>query len=115
MDDLRLYGSVILAAAGFLSGRRATAHWAALDQLADFSVTQTKERVVVDGHYATGAGSSAGIDMALSLAGRIAGDGSAQAMPLLIEYAPQPSYDAGTREAASAKVVDKLVTLFGHD
>ncbi|WP_405796467.1 DJ-1/PfpI family protein [Streptomyces sp. NBC_01506] len=108
-------GSLILAAAGILAGRRATTHWAALDQLADFSVTPTKERVVVDGHYATGAGVSAGIDMALVLAGRIAGDDVAQAVQLLIEYAPQPPYDAGTKEAASAEVVDKLFTLFGHN
>ncbi|WP_326613388.1 DJ-1/PfpI family protein [Streptomyces scopuliridis] len=106
-------GSLILAAAGVLSGRRATSHWGALEQLADFSVTPAKERVVVDGHYATGAGVSAGIDMALALAGRIAGDDVAQAVQLLIEYAPQPPYDAGTRESASDEVVDTLFTLFG--
>ncbi|AMM06787.1 ThiJ/PfpI family protein [Streptomyces albidoflavus] len=83
-------GSLILAAAGVLAGRRATTHWGALEQLAEFGVTPSKERVVIDGHCATGAGVSAGIDMALTLAGLIAGDRVAQAVQLLIEYAPQP-------------------------
>ncbi|MER8090078.1 DJ-1/PfpI family protein [Streptomyces sp. NPDC094048] len=108
-------GSLVLAAAGVLSGRRATSHWGALDQLTPFGVTPTPERVVIDGHYATGAGVSAGIDMALTLAGRISGDDVAQAVQLLIEYAPQPPYDAGSRETASDRVVDTLFTVFGPD
>ncbi|MER6010652.1 DJ-1/PfpI family protein [Streptomyces bluensis] len=104
-------GSLILAAAGVLAGRRATTHWAALEQLAEFGVTPTNERVVIDGHYATAAGVSAGIDMALTLAGLIAGDDVAQAVQLLIEYAPQPPYNAGTMEAAPKEVVEKLFTL----
>ncbi|MEV7302419.1 DJ-1/PfpI family protein [Streptomyces clavifer] len=108
-------GSLVLAAAGVLSGRRATTHWGALDQLTQFGVTPTPERVVIDGHYATGAGVSAGIDMALTLAGRISGDDVAQAVQLLIEYAPQPPYNAGSRETASGDVVDTLFTIFGPD
>ena len=46
--------------------------------------------------YVTAAGVSAGIDMALVLAGRIAGDFVAQAIQLGIEYDPQPPYDAGS-------------------
>ncbi|MGW3473516.1 DJ-1/PfpI family protein [Saccharopolyspora sp. NPDC000995] len=105
-------GSLILAAAGILAGRRATSHWGALEQLAEFGVTPTDERVVIDGHYATAAGVSAGIDMALTLAGLIAGDDVAQAVQLLIEYAPQPPYNSGTKDAAPAEVVEKLFTLF---
>ncbi|MFI9630282.1 DJ-1/PfpI family protein [Streptomyces sp. NPDC052042] len=108
-------GSLVLAAAGILSGRRATTHWGALDQLTEFGVTPAPERVVVDGHYVTGAGVSAGIDMALTLAGRISGDDVAQAVQLLIEYPPQPPYDAGSRETASDEVVDTLFTVFGPD
>ncbi|WP_145504101.1 DJ-1/PfpI family protein [Streptomyces sp. CFMR 7] len=108
-------GSLVLAAAGVLSGRRATTHWGALDQLSAFGVVPTPGRVVIDGPYATGAGVSAGIDMALTLAGRICGDDVAQAVQLLIEYAPQPPYDAGSRETASERVVDTLFTVFGPD
>jgi transcriptional regulator GlxA family with amidase domain len=101
-------GSLILAAAGLLTGRRATSHWLALDQLRGFDVEPADERVVFDGKYVTAAGVSAGIDMALALAGRIAGDAVAQAIQLGIEYDPQPPYDAGTPAKAPRAIVDRL-------
>ncbi|MER7967732.1 DJ-1/PfpI family protein [Streptomyces sp. NPDC005840] len=107
-------GSLILAAAGLLGGRRATSHWGALDQLAGFGATPVNERVVIDGHYATGAGVSAGIDMALTLAGLLRGDDVARAVQLLIEYAPRPPYDSGSRDTASPEDVEKLYTLFAQ-
>ena len=57
-------GSLILAAAGLLAGRRATTHWLALDELGGFGATPVSERVVFDGKYVTAAGVSSGIDMA---------------------------------------------------
>lgn len=102
-------GSLILAAAGLLVGRRATTHWLALDQLAQFGVAPAAERVVIDGHYMTGAGVSAGIDMGLTLVGRLAGDHAAQLRQLSIEYAPQPPYDAGSRRTAPSAVVEALL------
>ncbi|MFI5663696.1 DJ-1/PfpI family protein [Streptomyces sp. NPDC051684] len=108
-------GALVLAASGVLTGRRATTHWGALDQLTAYGVTPVKERVVVDGHYATGAGASAGIDMALTLAGLISGDDTARAVQLLLEYAPQPPYDAGTQESAGPDVVKKLFAMFPHE
>jgi len=38
-------GSLILAAAGLLAGRRATSHWLALDELRQFGVTPVSQRV----------------------------------------------------------------------
>ncbi|MFI1050040.1 DJ-1/PfpI family protein [Streptomyces griseoruber] len=105
-------GTLILAAAGVLTGRRATTHWGALEHLAEFGVTPAHERVVIDGHYATAAGVSAGIDMALTLAGLIAGDDAAQALQLLIEYAPEPPYNSGSPDSAPVEIVEKLFTLF---
>ena len=67
-------GSLILAAAGLLEGRRATTHWLAFDELRRLGAEPVDERVVFDGKLVTGAGVSAGIDMALTLAARIAGD-----------------------------------------
>ena len=81
-------GSLILAAAGLLTGCRATTHWLALDELGRLGATPVSERVVVDGKYVTAAGVSAGIDMGLALAGQIAGDEVAQAIQLMIEYDP---------------------------
>ena len=75
-------------------------------------MTPTNERVVIDGHYATAAGVSAGIDMALTLAGLIAGDDVAQALQLLIEYAPEPPYNSGSRDSAPAEVVEKVFAMF---
>jgi putative intracellular protease/amidase len=101
-------GSLILAGAGLLAGRRATSHWMALDQLAELGATPVSDRVVSDGKYVTAAGVSAGIDMALTLAGRVAGDDVAQAIQLMIEYDPQPPYDAGSPDRAPAEVVSRL-------
>lgn len=102
-------GAFVLAAAGILDGGRATTHWAGLEQLAEFGVTPSKERVVIDGHHATAAGVSAGIDMAFTLAGLIAGDEVAQTLQLIIEYAPEPPYNAGCVDSAPAAVVERAM------
>lgn len=98
-------GSLILGAAGLLTGRRATTHWLAYEELRALGVEPTGERVVFDGKYVTAAGVSSGIDMALHLLGRIAGDETAQTIQLLTEYDPQPPYDAGSPEKAPAAIV----------
>ena len=89
-------GSLILAAAGLLDGKRATSHWLALEQLRGLGAEPVSERVVFDGKIVTAAGVSAGIDMALALAATIAGEEVAQAIQLGIEYDPQPPFDAGS-------------------
>ncbi|MEU6349600.1 DJ-1/PfpI family protein [Streptomyces sp. NPDC047072] len=104
-------GSLLLAAAGLLEGRRATSHWLALDELKRFGVEPTGERVVVDGKYVTAAGVSSGIDMGLALLGRLSGDFVAQAVQLGIEYDPQPPYDAGSPEKAPADVVELIRSM----
>ncbi len=63
---------------------------------------------MVDGKYVTAAGVSSGIDMGLALAGRIAGDETAQAIQLMIEYDPQPPYDAGSPDRAPEQIVRTL-------
>ncbi|MCT9077709.1 DJ-1/PfpI family protein [Streptomyces fulvoviolaceus] len=103
-------GSLLLAAAGLLKGRRATSHWVALDLLKEFGAEPTGERVVTQGKYVTAAGVSSGIDMALTLVGRIAGDEHAQAVQLLTEYDPQPPYDAGSPGKAPAHLVEEFRT-----
>ncbi|WP_030253229.1 DJ-1/PfpI family protein [Streptomyces violens] len=101
-------GSLLLAAAGLLKGRRATSHWLALDRLKEYGVEPTGERVVFDGKYVTAAGVSSGIDMGLSLLGRLGGDELAQTVQLAIEYDPQPPYDSGSPEKAPARIVERL-------
>ncbi|MFJ7338103.1 DJ-1/PfpI family protein [Streptomyces sp. NPDC101110] len=99
-------GSLLLAAAGLLRGRRATSHWLALEELKRHGADPTGERVVTDGKYVTAAGVSSGIDMGLTLLGRIAGDDHARLVQLGTEYDPQPPYDAGSPEKAPAHLVE---------
>lgn len=98
-------GSLLLAAAGVLEGKRATSHWTALDELRRFGAEPADERVVFDGKVVTAAGVSAGIDMGLVLAARIAGDEVAQRIQLGIEYDPRPPFDAGSASKAPEHVV----------
>jgi putative intracellular protease/amidase len=101
-------GSLILAAAGLLDGKRATGHWLAMDKLRELGAEPLEERVVFDGKLVTAAGVSAGIDMALTFAARIAGDTVAQAIQLGIEYDPQPPFDAGSPHKAPVEIVELL-------
>ncbi|MGK5680891.1 DJ-1/PfpI family protein [Actinoplanes sp. URMC 104] len=101
-------GSLLLAAAGLLTGRPATTHWLAMDRLAALGAVPTPSRVVVDGKYATAAGVSAGLDLALTLAARLAGPELAQIVQLALEYAPEPPFAAGSPDTAPASAVSFL-------
>jgi putative intracellular protease/amidase len=105
-------GSLILAAAGLLEGRPATTHWSALDQLKKYGAIPTGERVVTDGKYVTAAGVSAGIDMALTLTAKVAGDDYAQRLQLAIEYDPQPPFNAGSPRTAPPEILAALQSRF---
>jgi transcriptional regulator GlxA family with amidase domain len=86
-------GSLVYAAAGLLSGRPATTHRAALDELAvaDPSVElRPHDRYVDDGDVISSAGVSAGIDMALHLVRRLAGEDRAREVRRGIQYDPEP-------------------------
>lgn len=98
-------GSLLLAAAGLLAGKRAACHWAWRDLLAAFDVTPDPARVVRDGSVITGGGVTAGIDMALTVTSEVAGPEFAQAVQLAMEYAPAPPFDCGRPELAPASIV----------
>jgi putative intracellular protease/amidase len=102
-------GSLILAAAGLLEGKRATSNWQALEELRGHGVEVVPERTVFDGKLATAAGVTAGIDMALALVAKIANEQVAQAIQLGIEYDPEPPFDAGSPEKAPAEIVDAVI------
>lgn len=104
-------GALLLAAAGVLDGLRATTHWRALELLASSDVEAVSERIVEQGKVITAAGVSAGIDMALRLADRLAGPEIAQAIQLLIEYTPEPPFDAGSPDRVSPEIVSLAGTL----
>lgn len=98
-------GSLLLAAAGLLTGKRAACHWAWRDSLAAFGVSPDPARVVREGNTFTGGGVTAGIDMALTVLAEIAGPDYAQAVQLAIEYAPMPPFDCGRPERARPEIL----------
>jgi len=98
-------GSLVLAAAGLLKGKRATCHWAAIDNLALMGAIPTRERVVVDGNVVTGAGVASGIDFALTLAAILAGEQAAREIQLQIEYDPDPPFRSGSPDTAAPETV----------
>ena len=109
-------GSIILAAAGLLRGKRATSHWMALSALKALGVTAVgDQRIVQEGDIVTAAGVSAGIDLALWLAGRIAGPDRAKVIQLSMEYDPQPPFDSGHTSKASATTKATATVLMGKE
>jgi putative intracellular protease/amidase len=99
-------GALLLGAAGVLDGLEATTHWLELETLAGFGARPVRRRVVEQGRVITAAGVSAGIDMALTLAARIAGDEVAQAIQLGIEYDPDPPFSTGSPAGAPPQLVE---------
>ena len=104
-------GSLLLGAAGLLDGLDATTHWMAYDNLASFGATPTEQRVVRQGKIITGAGVSAGIDMALTLTAELAGPDVARAIQLGIEYDPLPPFDSGSPSKAPTEIMELVRNL----
>ncbi|WP_327748167.1 DJ-1/PfpI family protein [Streptomyces europaeiscabiei] len=105
-------GGLLLAAAGLLKGRKAAVHWAAAEQLEKrFGVTYVPKRYVRSGKIITSGGVSAGIDMSLYLASLIAGEDTARAIQLALEYDPQPPFDSGNAAEASDELKRRALEL----
>ena len=104
-------GSFVLGAAGLLDGLTATTHWSVLAELAACGAEPTMDRVVehLDERIITAAGVSSGIDMALRLSELLVDDIAAKAMQLMIEYDPQPPFDAGHLDKAGDAVVQRVI------
>lgn len=102
-------GSLVLAAAGLLKGKRATCHWAALEYLELMGAVPVDEKVVVDGNIVTGAGVTSGIDFALSLAALLEGEETAREIQLQIEYDPHPPFHSGSPKTAAPETVATLM------
>lgn len=101
-------GSLILGAAGFLKGKRATCHWAWLPLLEPFGAILGEERVVRDGNVITGGGVTAGIDFAFVMLEELAGRDFAEASQLGLEYAPAPPFERGRPELARPEILEMV-------
>lgn len=101
-------GSLILGAAGILTGVKATTHWAVMNRLANWGAIPTQKRFVEDGKIITAAGVSAGIDMAFYLAAKLSNETIAQSLQLGLEYDPEPPFNSGSPDKAPADIVQML-------
>jgi putative intracellular protease/amidase len=97
-------GSLILAAAGLVRGKRTACHWAWRALLEPFGAIVSEARVERDGNLITGGGVTAGLDFAFVLLAELAGETYAQAVQLGLEYAPDPPFQAGRPELAPPDV-----------
>lgn len=101
-------GSLVLAAAGLMTGYRATCHWSSIDHLALFGAEPVHERVVVDRNRVTGAGVTSGIDFALTLGALLFGEERARLAQLGMEYDPAPPFAGGTPSTAPEATVQAM-------
>jgi transcriptional regulator GlxA family with amidase domain len=104
-------GSIVLGAAGLLDGLTATTHWSCYDELAATGASPVSTRVVehLQRRIITAAGVSSGIDMALRLVELLIDRTAAEASQLMIEYDPQPPFDAGALDKVGSGVVERVV------
>lgn len=101
-------GSLLLAAAGLLKGRRAASHWAFRELLPHYGATPDAARVVIDGKFVTGGGVTACLDMALRLLAELDGQALAEDVTLRLEYAPEPPFPTGRPEGLPAAQVARV-------
>ena len=108
-------GSIIMAAAGLLKGKKATSHWKPIKLLEKFGAITVRERWVEEGKIITAAGVSAGIDMAIYLVQLLKGEKAAKAAQLAIEYDPKPMFNAGNFLEAEEEVIQLSEKIMEHD
>jgi transcriptional regulator GlxA family with amidase domain len=108
-------GALVYAAAGLLEGKTTTTHWGVRDNVRALGVEVVDDRVVWQGNHISGAGVSAGIDMALALTERVHGRELAEALQLVIEYDPQPPFDSGSPDKADASTMRRAKRILLGD
>ena len=95
-------GSLLLGKARLLKGYKAASHWSVIDTLEAFGATPVHERVVIDRNRCTGGGVTAGVDIGLTVAGKLVGPEVASLVELVLEYNPAPPFGTGHPTLADA-------------
>jgi cyclohexyl-isocyanide hydratase len=98
-------GSLLLGAAGLITGYKSACHWMWRDNLALFGAEPVNARVVKDRNRISGGGVTAGIDFAFTVVAEIWGEQTAKVIQLFLEYNPQPPFNAGSPETAGPEIV----------
>jgi len=102
-------GALLLGAAGILTGKRATTHWASQHLLPLVGAIPVNERIVQDGNIITGGGVTAGIDFALKVVAEVTGkQQDAECIQLHLQYAPEPPFSSGSPDTASEEVIKRV-------
>ena len=104
-------GSMILGAAGLLTGYRAATHWAGQEVLRLFGAEPVDERVVRDRNRITGGGVTAGIDFGLELLRECYDEETAKTTQLLMEYDPAPPFECGSLKKSDEKTVQRALEI----
>jgi len=109
-------GGLVLAAAGLLNGLTATTHWRVQELFNSLGAHYVPQRVVehLPQRIITAAGVSSGIDMGLRLLELLVGREAAEASQLMIEYDPEPPFDAGSLAKASPQTKDLALEYYKH-
>jgi len=100
-------GSLLLGAAGLITGYKSTCHWMWRHYLPQFGAEPVAARVVRDRNRFSGGGVTSGIDFAFTLASELAGEEAARMIQLGLEYDPQPPLDSGSPEKAGPERVSR--------
>ena len=84
-------GSLLLGAAGFLRGKRATTHFGEYAQLARYAAEVSRERIVEDGNLITAGAVASSLDLGLFVAQKLAGEEAAREIARRMAYlSPEP-------------------------
>lgn len=79
-------GALLLGAAGYLQGRRATTHPGAYKELEPYCATVVQERVVDEGDIITARGVSSALDLGLHVVQRLAGAEARKRVAAQMDY-----------------------------